>query len=225
MAVSALDSSLTYQAESQYKVVGDSTLDSTDFMSLLIAQLQYQDPTEPMDTSEMASQLAQYGTMEATQGMADNMEKLLEYQTSQNNLQLLSLLGTEVKANVNTMTLSDGNLSTGEFTLDSDASSCSVEIYNSSGNIVKTIDVGDLTADTTYQVDWDGTNSAGNQVEDGIYIFQVNAQNADGGEAGVTYTGSGTVTGLDYSTGEAMLTLNNAISVDVGSVLGVKANG
>lgn len=224
MSVSALDSSLTYQAASQYETVGDSTLDSADFMNLLITQLQYQDPTEPMDTNEMASQLAEFSSMEATQNMADNMEKLLDYQISQNNLQLLTLLGADVTVSTNMVGMDEGTLSLGEFTLDAAVESCSVEIYDASGSIVNTVDMGNLAADTTYQLEWDGTNAAGEQVADGAYLFVINGLTADGEEVGVEYTSTGTVTGLDFSTGEAILSIDNAVPADVGSVIGVRGS-
>ena len=136
MTVSALDSSLLYQETSLYKTVGDSTLDSEDFMNLLITQLQNQDPLDPTDTSEMVSQMAELSNMEATQEMSNNIEKLLEYQVSQNNLQLISLLGNEITASSNVVAVSDGEPGTGEFTLKSDVQSCQVDISDSSGNVI-----------------------------------------------------------------------------------------
>lgn len=221
MSVSALDSSLLYNAKSTITTVGDSTLDSDDFMNLLITQLQYQDPLEPMDTSDMASQLAQFSNMEAIQEMADNIESLLDYQVSQNNLQLTSLLGTEVTASSNIVSLSDGKLSDSAFTLSAAVESCEVEIYDSSGNLVDSFEMGSLDGDTTYSLDWDGTNSAGNGVADGLYIFMVTGTTSAGEEVDVTYQTTGKVTGLDYESGSAVLTLGGNIPVEVGSVISV----
>ncbi|MCK9293563.1 MAG: flagellar hook assembly protein FlgD [Desulfobulbaceae bacterium] len=220
MTVSALDSSLLYQEPSLYTTVGDSTLDSEDFMNLLITQLQNQDPLEPLDTYEMASQMAQFSNMQATQEMAGNIEKLLEYQVSQNNVQLISLLGSEVTASSNVVAVSDGQPGTGEFTLASAVATCQVDISDSSGNVIKSLDLGSLEAGT-YTLEWDGTNSGGNTVEDGLYLFAVNGTTADGTEAEVEYQTTGTVTGLDYQSGTAVLTLDNAIPVEVGAVIGV----
>jgi flagellar basal-body rod modification protein FlgD len=221
MSVSALDSSLTYQEPSQYTTVGDSSLDSEDFMNLLITQLQNQDPLEPMDTYEMASQMAQFSNMEAIQEMAGSMEKLLEYQVSQNNVQLVSLLGNEVTASSNVVAVNDGQPSAGEFTLAANVESCQVDIYNASGNVVQSLEMGSLDADTAYGLEWDGTNSAGTAVDDGLYLFVVSGVTADGAAADVEYRTTGRVTGLDYQSGSAVLTLDNAIPVDVGSVISV----
>ena len=222
MTVSALDSSLLYQEPSLYTTVGDSTLDSEDFMNLLITQLQNQDPLDPADTSEMVSQMAELSNMQATQEMSNNIEKLLDYQVSQNNVQLISLLGNEVTASSNVVAVSDGEPGTGEFTLASAVATCQVDISDSSGNIIKSLDLGSLEADTTYSLEWDGTNSAGTAVDDGLYLFTVNGTTADGTEAEVEYQTTGTVTGLDYQSGTAVLTLDNAIPVEVGAVIGVR---
>ncbi|MBU4033262.1 MAG: hypothetical protein KKG34_00565, partial [Proteobacteria bacterium] len=96
-------SALPTQDTTTVNTVGKSTLDRNDFMTLFITQMQHQDPLEPMDSTDMASQLAQFSNMEATMKMSDNLEKLLGYQVSQNNLQLLTLIGKEVQAYGNTI--------------------------------------------------------------------------------------------------------------------------
>jgi len=80
-------STLPIQDTTSLSTVGKSSLDRDDFMTLFITQMQHQDPLEPMDSTDMASQLAQFSNMEATMKMSDNLEKLLGYQVSQNNLQ------------------------------------------------------------------------------------------------------------------------------------------
>ncbi len=221
MSVSALDSSLTYQEPSLYEPVGDSDLNSEDFMNLLITQLQNQDPLEPMDTNEMSSQMAEFSTMEATNEMADNMEKLLEYQMSQNNLQLLTLIGSETTVSANMVGVEDGSLGLGEFSLSEAVDSCQVEIYDEAGNIMQTVDMGRLEAATTYQLQWEATDASGEKVEDGAYLFVINALTSEGEQVGVEYQSSGTVTGIDFSSGTAMLTLDNAVPVEAGAIVSV----
>ncbi len=98
MAVTSATDVPTYTPPPDFPAVGKKDLDESDFMKLFITQLQYQDPSKPMDTNEMASQLAQFSSMQATMKMSDGMDNLLAYQKSQNNLQLLNLLNTDVQA-------------------------------------------------------------------------------------------------------------------------------
>lgn len=48
-------------------------LDKEAFLQLLVAQMQYQDPLEPMDNTEYISQLATFSQLEATQNLADTV--------------------------------------------------------------------------------------------------------------------------------------------------------
>jgi flagellar basal-body rod modification protein FlgD len=66
----------------------------TDFMKLLVVQLQNQNPLEPMDNSEMASQLAQLSSLEQLEGMNRTFQEVL---ASQQRLQATALIGREVE--------------------------------------------------------------------------------------------------------------------------------
>ena len=50
----------------------------TNYMKLLVAQLQNQNPLEPMDNSEMASQLAMFSQLQQLESMNTNFAKVLE---------------------------------------------------------------------------------------------------------------------------------------------------
>lgn len=221
MSVTSINSSLPlYEDESLFEPVGKKELDQYDFMNLFITQLQHQDPLKPMDSYEMASQMAQFSNMEATLKMSDNMEKLLEYQTSQNNLQLLTLLDNEVQVSGNTMAVNDGTPGNGEFELLGNADTCVVEIYDAGGRLVKLIDQGPSDAGR-YLLEWDGTDSQGNTVEDGAYAYAVRAFTALGEEVEVEQRINGTVTGINYDGGSAKLTLDHHVEAEVGSVIAV----
>ena len=221
MAVSNVSTSIPMvQETSLYEPVGKSELDRQDFMTLFITQLQYQDPMKPMDSYEMASQLAQFSNMEATMKMADNMEALLDYQTSQNNLQLLTLLDKDVRILGNEIGVNGEEHGIGEFTLEDNADTCVVDIYDSGQHLVRTLDLGSMPADT-YTLDWDGQDSLGEDVADGAYGYVVKAYDISGQEIGVEYQTVGKVTGLDFNSGKARLVMDNYISTDVGAVVGV----
>ncbi len=203
------------------KGVGSADLDREDFMTLFITQMQYQDPLKPMDSYEMASQLAQFSNMEATMKMSENMEELLAYQTSQNNLQLLTLLDKEVETQTNQLAVSGGVASSGKFTIDERVESCVVHIYDEARRLVKAIDMGSLNAGT-YDIGWDGKNIAGDNVADGAYSYVVEAYNFESQMVDPAYRTIGKVTGVEYESGQAMLTLDEHVTVSVSDVLAVK---
>ena len=64
-----------------------------DYMKLLVTQLQNQNPLEPLDNNEMASQLAQFSQLEQLESMNSNFAKVLS--TTERNY-AGSLIGKEV---------------------------------------------------------------------------------------------------------------------------------
>ena len=203
------------------KTVGSKNLDRSDFMTLFITQMQHQDPLEPMDSTEMASQLAQFSNMEATMKMSDNMEKLLEYQTSQNNLQLLTLIGKEVQGSGNTMGVVEGKVSTTQYTLADAADICRVEVYDSAGRMADTVNLG-YVASGIHDFSWDAKTPSGTVVPDGQYTYSVKAVNAMGQEVAVDYRTTGRVTGVNFSGGKAQVSVDKSIVMNVGDILVVK---
>ncbi len=203
-----------------YEPVGKSSMDQYDFMNLFITQLQHQDPMEPMSTEAMAGQLADFSNMEATMSMSSNMEKLLEYQTSQNNLQLLTLLDTNVKVSGNTIGVNEGQAGEGEFVLGADAVTCVVEIYDAGDHLVDVIDLGPSSAGI-YELGWDGTDMQDEAVADGAYYYNIKGYDQVGGQVEVDYRSIGTVTGVSFENGLALLNLDKYVAADVGSVMSV----
>ena len=78
--------------------------DSNMFLTLMLQQLQNQDPTEPTDNTEWMAQLAQYSSLEQMTKMNDNLSNCMQYISSIYNdmatnteiTQTLSLIGKEV---------------------------------------------------------------------------------------------------------------------------------
>lgn len=53
-----------------------SSLGANDFIKLLTAQLQNQDPTEPTDNSQMIAQLAQFSSLSAANSTSDTLKSI-----------------------------------------------------------------------------------------------------------------------------------------------------
>jgi flagellar basal-body rod modification protein FlgD len=201
--------------------VGKADLEKSDFMTLFITQLQYQDPMKPMDSYEMASQLAQFSNMEATMKMSDNMEKLLEYQTSQNNLQLLSLLDSEVQVAGNAIGVIDGKATPTEFGINDSAESVIVEVHDIGDHVVWQGNYGSLGSGM-HQIDWDGLDMAGNQVKDGPYSYSVKASDAAGMALDVDYRTTGKVTGINFDGGIVRMIIDGSIEASVADIVKVQ---
>ncbi|NLZ53281.1 MAG: flagellar hook capping protein [Thermoanaerobacteraceae bacterium] len=58
-----------YTFSSQQQKVGTTNLGKDDFLKLLVTQLRYQNPLEPMDNKEYIAQLAQFSSLEQMQNL------------------------------------------------------------------------------------------------------------------------------------------------------------
>ena len=75
------------------QVMAGSRSIQADYMKLLVTQLQHQDPLEPMDNNQMASQLAQLSSLEQLENMNGTFREVL---ASQERLQAMALIGRQV---------------------------------------------------------------------------------------------------------------------------------
>ena len=106
------------QSANASSAVSKNSVQSQDFLYLLTMQLQYQDPTNPMDNSDMLAQEAQFSSLEQMEALTSSFSKF------SNAYQANAFLGQKVEATV------DGKTTVG--TVDyidySDASGASVSI-------------------------------------------------------------------------------------------------
>lgn len=75
---------------------GDGTLGKDDFMKILIAQLQNQDPTNPMEDTDFIAQMAQFSALEQTMNLTKAFEKFAESQSQSQLIQYNSFVGKSV---------------------------------------------------------------------------------------------------------------------------------
>lgn len=221
MAISAVSGTASGLVQPE-NAVGKKDLKKDDFMKLFITQLQYQDPMKPMDSYQMASQLAEFSNMEATTKMSESMDKLLEYQTSQNNLQLMSLLGNQAQVKGNGIGVVGGAVSPTEFVLeDVPSGTINVTVYDETDRPVWQKDIAANGAGD-YAIEWDGKDTLGRAVKDGLYHYQVEAFSPTDEALPVGYMSTGRVTDISYVNGGATLTIDGLIQANAGDVVKVR---
>lgn len=158
-----------------------ATLESQDqFLKLLVAQLQAQDPMNPMDNAQMTSQLAQISTVQGIEKLNSSVSAMLGQLGAVDQLNATALIGHTVLVDGERIELSrddHGNaVAGGGIALEGAASSVRVEVRDAGGNLIKTIDLGSLEAGN-HVFSWDGTTDAGAGAADGSYSFNVVAAN------------------------------------------------
>ena len=94
MITTAIDSASV--GTTQASVNASKEMDRDAFLSLLITQLQNQDPLNPTDSTEFTAQLAQFSSLEQLGNVNENLKQLQDFQASINNSQAVSLIGKEI---------------------------------------------------------------------------------------------------------------------------------
>ncbi len=175
-----------------------------DFLTLLVAQLQNQDPLNPTDSTEFTAQLTQYSQLEQSINMNDNMEELLDIQRSSDRLSALSLIDKQVLVQGSSFALEEGGAEIG-YQVNGDISDLAITIRNQSGGTVATLYPSDLGPGNHF-ITWDGLDRFGEPLPAGPYEISIESLNngTDGDNVVVplVYTD---VTGVDMSGNEAIL--------------------
>lgn len=76
---------------------GSGVMGKDDFMKLLIAQLQNQDPTNPMQDKEFIAQMAQFSSLEQTMNLTKAFERFADAQSQTQLIQYNSFVGKNVR--------------------------------------------------------------------------------------------------------------------------------
>jgi flagellar basal-body rod modification protein FlgD len=143
------------------------------FLKLLVAQMNNQDPLNPMDSAQMTSQLAQLNTVQGINKLSTQLDTLLGDVNSSQSLQASSLVGQSVLVPGSSIALANSE-GVGGFNLAADADDVTVSIQDSTGKTVHTADLGKQSQGIANFV-WDGSTDSGAAAAAGAYSFTVTA--------------------------------------------------
>ena len=145
-------------------------ISQSDFLQLITAQLQDQDPTQPADPNQMLNELASLSEVSGMNNMDSSIGNL---STSMQSAQLLngtSLIGHGVLALADTAALGAGGKVSGAVAAPAGASSVTIQVTDASGQLVRTIQVAPQSSGLT-SFSWDGTTNSGTAAPAGTYTF------------------------------------------------------
>ena len=157
-----------------------------DFLTLMVAQLQHQDPTKPMDNTEFVAQLAQFSTSTGVQELNESFSGLSSSLTSSQMLQATDLVGRQVSTESNVGFLEAATDQPGEAGAMLDAT---VSLGGNRGGMLYVQDMtgqlvysAALPAEATgdFQIRWGGKDASGNMMPPGNY--RISAEANVGGE-------------------------------------------
>lgn len=185
-------------AQDAANTTSKNTLGKNEFLKLLTAQLQHQDPTEPMDNSAFVAQLAQFSALEQMSNSNDTLTKILTAQTTSLQTGATNVVGKTAMIAGDEITLEAGDTSAKVgVNLDKDAAGVYVSILAEDGTTVRQLNGGAMSAGAN-SIAWDGKDADGNTVAAGQYTARVVALAGDGQSVTFTQTSSARITGMTF---------------------------
>lgn len=224
MATTAVDSAMN----SVFKDLQTPTkaptkeLGKDEFLKLLTYQLKAQDPMKPQDGQQFASQLAQFSSLE----QLSNINKALEAQSanfgilsqSMANANAPNYIGKSIKASADSITYDGAKSPQIGYELPSNAASVKIEIKNSAGTVVRTINASALDLQNgEHRLTWDGKADNGTAVASGQYSINVTAKDASGGTIDAKPFTYGVITAVRFKQ-EGTVAVVNGVEIPIGDI-------
>ena len=209
MFITPIDTSALDAGAATTATKGNSTTDPNAaqdrFLKLLVAQLNNQDPMNPMDNAQMTSQMAQINTVTGIQQLNLTMQSMTEQFAAMQTLQGTMMIGRSVLAEGNKLAVDEKGSGKGYFVLGNTATSTKIEVLSPSGQVVDTVDLG-AQEKGRHDFTWDTSKyTAG---DPSTLRFRVVAANKDGAVDSSTLMQS-KVVGTGWDNGSLTLTLEN----------------
>ncbi|PXA95939.1 flagellar hook capping protein [Nostoc sp. 3335mG] len=212
--IKSLDAAKEAAAKSK---LGQRSLGQEDFLRLMTAQLQYQDPFNPTDNGQMVAQMAQFSSLSGITEMSSTLKTLANKIGGNGTSDAVSWIGKAVLTDSPTASAdANGNVN-GAVELDADAAKVQLEIRDAAGNVARTVSMGAQPAGLVdYQ--WDGTTDTGIAAGPGPYTMSVAASDASGVVVKARNLSWAGVSSVMPNGGKPTLTLSNGAQVAADTV-------
>jgi flagellar basal-body rod modification protein FlgD len=195
----------TSSSSSATSGVGGLTMN--DFLTLMTAQLQNQDPLNPTDSNQLLSQLSELSTVEGISQLNTSMTTLSDSMLSSQALTSAGLVGQGILAAASSATYTSGQSLSGAVQVPTGASSVVLTITNAGGAIVNQMSVSPSSGLQTFS--WNGTASNGQPAPSGTYNIAA-AADVGGTTTAATTLINGTVSSVTLGAAGASPTLNTS---------------
>ena len=155
----------------------DDVMGKDDFLMLLVAQLENQDPMNPQDATEFTSQLAQFSQLEQLANANESLKGLAAMSSEMERMSALGLIGQDVVAQTEQFHFGGEAMQLG-YRLETPADDVKLYILSETGSTLTTISARE-TDPGEYFIDWDGYSDFGMPLEPGDYSLVIKAVDAE----------------------------------------------
>jgi flagellar basal-body rod modification protein FlgD len=198
----------SYQSNEKEKTEKSDALGQDAFLTMLVAELQNQDPLDPMEGSDFSAQLAQFSQLEQLINLNDSMDSFVESVNKNSEGDAVGYIGRQVTGNVDVMNVDQGTVSGGFYNLAQPAD-IMITVTDADGKTVKTLYEGQQESGS-HIISWDGTDNSGKAVTDGSYNYTVMGNNGYG-YTNVPSSVTGKVEGVAYNDGRPYLVVQGIL--------------
>ncbi|NCN28580.1 hypothetical protein GW915_13530 [bacterium] len=178
-------------------------MDKDAFMKMLMEQIKYQDPFNPVKNEQFAAHLTAMSQLEQQVTTNKNLEKLVG-QNSNSQMAALQVVGKSIVANKATVYYDQEKASDLVFDMPQPASEVSVVVRDGKGQAIRTMELG-AQGQGKVETKWDGYTDDQMIVPVGRYSYAVVAKDLSGKEIDVKTKIEGKVTGVTTFNGETFL--------------------
>ena len=182
-------------------------LGKDDFMKLLLLELQYQDPTEPMDTEKILEQTSELASLESSDNTRKTLEQLSTSLERSQQFSTVSTIGKIASLGSDSIQHTQGRSDRFEMYFPNDVKDGTLSIKDSRGNVVKTVTLNRKSSGV-YSFTWDGKNNQGQTVDSGIYHITANYHDNQN-NSHTTAIGSYPVESVKFENGQSLLKLGS----------------
>jgi len=186
-------------------VSGVGGLTMSDFLTLMTAQLQNQDPLNPTDSNQFLSQLSELSTVEGISQLNTSMTTLSNSMLSSQALTSASLVGQGILTAASSAAYTSGTPLSGAVQVPAGATGVVLTITNAAGAMVSQLAVPPGAGLQNFS--WDGTASNGQPAPSGAYGVSATAEVGGATQAATTLL-NGTVSSVTLGAAGASPTLN-----------------
>ena len=191
------------------------------FLKLLVAQMRYQDPLNPLEGTEFSAQLAQFSSLEQLQNMSGLLENAIEADIllarSINNTLATTIVGKTVIALSDQVYWDGSNKTDIDFKLAGNAAQLEVEIVDAGGRVLRTLTDNDLK-EGRGSISWDGCDQNGNELPQGMYYVRIKATSPTDTAVAAQALAVGRVDGVRFIDGNPVLIVGDR-EIPFGAVL------
>ncbi|MEM9171313.1 MAG: flagellar hook assembly protein FlgD [Pseudomonadota bacterium] len=142
------------------------------FMQLMLAQFENQDPFEPLENGEFLAQLAQFTTASGIEELNQSFQGFSDNIYADQAFQAASLVGRDVLvASELVRTQGSGDAVSGAVDLEGASGNIEIDVLDGSGQLVRTLQLG-VRQPGNADFRWDGITEEGATAAPGIYEFR-----------------------------------------------------